>query len=132
MLKETVEVIDVTDTTIRVKFQKRPMCSCCKSTHICNVDNQESLVLPNPKNIAVKKGDSIEVGIEEGKNALVLFIIFLIPAVFFLLFLILTRNWSSLASFSVAILGLMLYYLIVKIIMKNKEKKFNFQILRKI
>ncbi|UCD15764.1 MAG: SoxR reducing system RseC family protein [Candidatus Omnitrophota bacterium] len=132
MFKETVDVVEVTPQKVRIKFQKRPMCSCCKSIHICNVDRKETLLIPNTKGIPLKKGDKIEVGIEEGRTFFAVVILFLIPAVFFLSFLILTRGENSILSFFIAIFAVILYYLCVRRLIKNKDKIFNLRILRKL
>jgi positive regulator of sigma E activity len=132
MFKEPVKVIDVVVNKVRIKFQKRGMCSSCKSLHICNVDKEETLLIDNDTNLSLKKDDIIEVGIEEKKTLLAAVFTFLVPGILFLLALIILKNIADILSFAIAVSFVVFYYFIVKIILKKKSKYFNLKIIRKL
>lgn len=130
MFKEVVDVVEVRDGKVKVKFTKKEMCSCCKLSAVCGM-TEEVLTLEN-KSLSLKTGDSIEVGIEEKKTLLAGAIIFLIPALLFVSTLVILEKYPAALSFPLAISVLCIYYIIVKLVLHKKAKNFNLRILRKL
>lgn len=131
MLKETVEVAEIKNSKVAVKFTRQGSCSSCQASHICNVDKQQTLLVDNP-GLNLNKGDKVEVGIEEKRNLLAILIALLIPAGLFVAALIVFKSRGEFMSFFLAMLVLFVYYFIVKVNLKNKGKYFKLQILRKL
>jgi len=130
MFKEIVNIIEVWDNKIKVKFTKKEMCSCCKLSDLCGM-GEETLILDSNQ-LSLETGDRVEIGIEEKRTLLASLIMFFIPSLFFLTSLVIFRRHGELLSFSIALLTLCLYYISVKLILRKKGKKFNLKILRKI
>ncbi len=130
MFRETVNVIEAWNNKVKVKFTKKEMCSCCKLSSVCGM-GEEVLVLDN-HDLSLGTGDNIEIGIEEKKTILASLIMFLMPALLFVSSLVFFKNYGEALSFSLAISVLCIYYVVAKLILKKKGKKFNLKILRKI
>jgi len=130
MFKEAVEVVEVSGDKARIKFTKKKMCSCCKFSYVCGKP-QEELTLDS-QGFSLKKGDRIEIGIDEKKSLLAGLITLFVPSVIFVLSLIAFRKAGELPSFFLAILLVCVYYVVVKLILKSKGKNFELKILRKI
>ena len=131
MFKEIVEITDITNDQVKVKFNKQKMCSCCRYLSICG-GGEEEVLIQNRQDLALTKGDKIEIGIEERKTVFAAFLLFLFPGLIFLLFLILFKGLHQFLSFFIAILAVFLYYLSMKGILRKKGKYFHLRILRKI
>ena len=131
MNKEVVDVIEVANNRVKVKFKKSKSCSCCNLFSFCHRGNEGIWINSEPE-IILDKGDRIEVGIEGKRTILASFIVFLAPAVIFISVPFIFREWSELRGFFLAIASLLIYYLIVKLVMRRRKKYFNLQILRKI
>ena len=114
-----------------MRFSKRTMCDCCRYSSVCG-KGQESIVLENEQQLPLNVGDEVEIGIEEKKTVLAALIMFLFPGIIFLAILLLLKSWSQVGSFFIAIFGICIYYLIVKIVLRKKAKYFNVKILRKL
>ena len=69
ILKEIVTVEDLGQNKVKVKFQKSKMCSCCRLSFLCGKQGEETIEIDNPE-IALTKGDKVEVGIERKKPLL--------------------------------------------------------------
>lgn len=130
MFKETAQVIDVQEGKVKIKFEKKSMCSCCRYTALCG-GADEFVTVENSLG-ALDKGDAVEVGIEEKKTVLASILTFLAPAIVFLFSLIVLRDISQLTSFFLAICAVMVYYLILKMVLRRKGSYFNIKILRKV
>ena len=130
MFKEIVSVVDTLNDKVKVKFIKKEMCSHCKLSDICGM-GKEVLTLEDNQ-LSLKAGDNIEIGIEEKKTLLASFIMFFIPALLFVSSLVFLKNYGEALSFSLAILILCIYYVVVKLILRKKGKEFNLKILRKL
>jgi len=130
MFKEVVEVTGVFENKAKIKFTKKKMCSCCRLSHVCSKAEEELAV--DSQGFSLKKGDHIEIGIDEKKSLLAAFITFLLPSIIFVLSLAGFRDKGELFSFFLAILLVCVYYVVVKFILKFKGKSFELKILRKI
>tara|TARA_Y100000031_G_C8061097_1_gene310658 strand:- start:79 stop:471 length:393 start_codon:yes stop_codon:yes gene_type:complete len=130
MIKEIVEVEEVFGDKVRIKFNKRQMCSCCRMYNLCG-RGENSLDIDDC-GFSLTKGDKIEIAIDERKTLLASGIIFLVPAVIFLGALIAFRDQCEFFSFFIGLGFLVMYYLGLKLILRKQGKKFNLKILRKI
>ena len=126
MLRETLDVVAVADDKLEVRFNKRNMCSCCQMYKLCG-RGQDSLIIDKP-NFLLKKGDKVQVVIDERKTVFANLIIFLVPAAIFLSVLILGRRINETSSFFLAIVAVLFYYVVVKLVLKTQGNKFNIQI----
>lgn len=131
MLKECVEVVGVKGREVKVRFDKKAMCSCCRYSFLCG-KGQEDISIENTQGLEIKVGDKIEVGIQEKRSMLAALILFLFPMIIFLICLIVFNNWHQVGAFFIAILSVCVYYLIIRNILKLKGRYFNLKILRKL
>lgn len=130
MFKEEVEVVDVAPTEVGIKFIKRVMCSCCRFSSLCA---KEGEVIHIPRgDFLVRKGDRIEIGIEEKKTVLASIIMFFIPVCVFVFSLFLFRVYGELLSFLLALTATSLYYLIIRGVLRKKGYYFQVRIIRKL
>ncbi len=129
MFKETVEVVQVLEGEVKIKFAKRQSCSSCKASHICGQD-KETLILDKGK-LDLQPGDKVEVEIDERKTILANLITLFIPAIIFIGGLIFFQGQGEILSFLLAISSVCIYYVIVKKILKAKGKHFKIKILGK-
>jgi len=130
MFKEIVDVIEVCDNKIKVRFTKKEMCSCCKLSDVCGMSKETLTLENNQLNLAVN--DRVEIGIEEKKTLIASLIMFFTPALIFVSSLVFFRSHGELFSFSIALLAICIYYVSVKLMLRKNGKKFNLKILRKI
>mgnify|MGYP001246713560 CR=1 FL=1 len=130
MLKEIVEVTQVLQDNVRVKFQKSSSCSCCKVSYICN-KGEETLLLDRD-GFSLEKGNKVEIAIDEKKTLLANIIIFFVPVVLFIAGLVFFKGRGELLSFFLALSAVCIYYVIVKFILKSQGKKFKIKILKKV
>lgn len=130
MLKEIVEVLEAFDNKVKVRFERKEACSGCSALFLCQ-PKEGSVIIDNP-GFPLRKGDRVEVGIEENKTLFASCIAFLVPTAIFVSSLILFRNKQEVVSFFLAIFFVVVYYLIVKVIVKNKGKYFHVRTLRKL
>lgn len=130
MLKEIVEITQVLQNKVRVKFQKSSSCSCCKVSYICN-KGEETLLL-DKDGLSLEKGDKVEIAIDEKKTLLANVIIFFIPGVIFIASLVFFKDKGELLSFFLALSVVCIYYVIIKLILKSQGKKFKIKILKKV
>jgi positive regulator of sigma E activity len=132
MFKEIVEVVEVLEDKVKVRFSKQKMCECCSYSSLCHQGRDEITIPCNNRKVVLKKGDRIEIGIEEKKTIIASFFLFLMPGIIFLSFLVIFRSQQEFISFLLAILAVFAYYLTVKVIMRRKGKYFNLRIIKKI
>jgi len=130
MIKEVVEVVGVLDKQVKIKFNRKAACGGCMVTHVCGKGEGE-MVIDNC-GFSLESGERVEIGIDEKMTLLSGLIMFLIPAILLILGLIIFKNRGEASSFFLALGMVCIYYIIVKIALKNKGKKFNVQILRKV
>ncbi|MFH1504352.1 MAG: SoxR reducing system RseC family protein [Candidatus Omnitrophota bacterium] len=130
MFKEIVEISDVFDNKVKISFTKKQMCSCCSLGHICGRGEEELVI--DDWGFSLKKGDKVEIEIDEKKGILANLILFFFPSIILIAGLILFQNKGELLSFVLALLVVCVYYLIVKLILKLKGKDFKLKIIRKI
>lgn len=123
MLKQTAEISEIIGNKIQIKFQRKGMCSGCKTPYLCDTETTETLLVDNPKNILLNKGDKVSVGTSEKKMITAAIILFLLPAVIFLCALILLKSRGEILSFILSFSFLVFYYLLVKI-MTGKQKQY--------
>jgi len=128
MLKEIGEVVKVEKDKIKVKFNKEKMCAGCAHSFLCKKDNE--VVVKNFENLPLKKGDKVEIAIEEKKFILINLLIFLVPIFIFLFILFIFKNLGEFKSFLFALMIMCGYFLILKLITKKKELFFNLKILK--
>jgi positive regulator of sigma E activity len=131
MITEIVEVVDTAKNKTIVRFSRKPMCANCKFSSACGKDADDLVNIENVS-IALKKGDRIEVGIEEKKSILVSCLMFLIPMIIFVVLLVIFKHLNELLSFTIAVSVLFCYYLVVRLIIKRMPKYFNLEVIRKI
>ncbi len=130
MLREIVEVVDVFLTDVAIKLIKKPMCSCCRYSSLC-IREKEFIRIPKG-NFSLQKGDRVEIGVEEKKTIIASIVMFLIPACIFILSLFLYRNRAELVNFFLAIGITLIYYLIVRLLLKKRGTYFHIKIIRKL
>jgi len=131
ILKEIVTVKDIEQNKVKVRFTKSKMCSCCRISFLCGKEGQDQVVIDNP-GLSLAKGDKIEVGIERKKPLLASVLLFFLPGVIFIVTLAIFRNTKEALSFLFAIAAVIIYFIVLKCIMKKKEAYFKIKILRKI
>lgn len=131
MIREVVEVKDISGSKISVQFKRQSMCGNCQGYQICNVDKSQTVILEN-NNLFLEKGDLIEVAIESRKTLLGIIFIFFIPTMLFLFSIWFLARLGPAISFFIALLVVILYYIVVKAILKNKTNYFNIKILGKV
>ncbi|MDD5069391.1 MAG: SoxR reducing system RseC family protein [Candidatus Omnitrophica bacterium] len=138
MFKETVLVTEVENSRITVEFKKKQMCDCCRYSSVCGVEDtqqnsrREKIVIFNKDNLAIHPGDRVEVAIDERRSIIANSLIFLLPALIFVLFLAAFNRLGIVFSFFLAVLVVFVYYSLVKIILKSKSSYFDLKILRKV
>ena len=86
----------------------------------------------NSQGFSLKPGDKIEIGIQEKKTILASLINFFIPALLFVASLIIFKDRGELNSFLGALVVLIVYFVVVKLILRKKGRYFNLTILQKI
>lgn len=130
MFKEVVEVKDVFKDKLEIKFTKKAACSCCRLVSVCG-QGKNSLTI-NRDGFSLVKGDRIEVAIDEKLTLLAAILSFLIPTVIFVASLVIFKARGELSSFLLALSLVCLYYIVLKVSLKTKEKRFNLKILKKL
>jgi len=130
MLKEVVEIEDIVGDKAKVKFEKKTACSCCRMTNVCGQGKNSLLI--DQGGFSLAKGDKVEVAIDEKMNLLASILTFFLPAAILVVSLYLLRAKGELVSFLLALSIVCLYYIILKILLKNGGKKFNLRILKKL
>jgi len=130
MFKETVEVEDVFKDKVKIKFTKKTACSCCRLISVCG-QGKNSLVIDSA-GLSLAKGDKVEVAIDEKFSLLASVLSFLLPAAIFVTSLVAFRARGELFSFLLALAVVCLYYIVLKVALKVKGKRFNLKILRKL
>ncbi|UCG35340.1 MAG: SoxR reducing system RseC family protein [Candidatus Omnitrophota bacterium] len=131
ILKEIVTIEDIEQNKVKVRFEKSKMCSCCRLSFLCGKQGQEQITIDNP-GLSLAKGDKIEVGIERKKPLLASVLLFFFPGVIFIATLVIFHNIKEILSFVLAITSVIIYFIILKCIMKKKEAYFKLKILRKV
>jgi len=130
MIKEVVEVIEVIEEKVKIEFDKKKMCLCCRFSFLCG-SNKESLLIDNC-GFSLKKGDRIKIAIN-GKSAfLASSISFLVPVIIFVACLIVFQGKGEINSFFLALGAVCFYYIIVKVFLMKQGKKFNLKIIEKL
>lgn len=130
MFKEIVEVVTKQGDKLKIKFEKTAMCSHCRFTSLCS--SQEIITIDDKPDLDLKAGDRIEVGIEESKTFWVSFAIFFIPAIIFIIAVVVFKNWGVIKSFSLGILFMVVYYIIVRIVLKKIHSHLKLKIISKV
>lgn len=130
MFKETVEVEQVIGDKVKVRFKKNEMCSCCSIQNICG-KGEDLLTIDNP-GVLLKKGDKIQLAIDNEKGFSASIITLLIPAVLFISSLIFFRDKGELFSFIISLGTVCVYYVIIKIALTKQKEKLNFRIIKKL
>jgi positive regulator of sigma E activity len=131
MLKEVVDVTQVQNNTITIKFTRKQACSKCPTSYICHKNKDQTMQIDR-QSFDLKPGDKIEIAIEEKKTILASLINFFIPALLFVLSLIIFKGRGELNSFLGALVVLAVYFVVVKLIVKKKGSYFNLTILQKV
>jgi positive regulator of sigma E activity len=131
MFKEVVEVVEKKDGKIKVRFEKKSLCSCCRFSFLCS-NPQEAVVIDDNSNFDLRAGDKIEISIEEKKQLLAGLILFFVPAIIFLVSLILARGFGETKAFFLGVASILIYYLLIKIIIKKVKPSLNFKIIGKL
>lgn len=131
MFKEAVRVVDVKGSEVKVRFEKKTMCSCCSMKYMCG-SSDDTMRVQNVYGYDIKRGDEVEIGIEEGKNALVSILTFAVPAVIFVCILFLFRTKNHIVAFCAGAAGIILYYVVIGIFFKKYGKKVCFKIMKKV
>jgi positive regulator of sigma E activity len=130
MFKRTVKVLEVYEHRAKVSFERSADCQHCLSKFFCKIGN-EAIVI-DTDGFDLKKGDKIEVGVEYKKNISSVVLIFIAPLLIFISALIALKGWGEAQSFFSAIILVSLYYLLLKFYLKNKDKDFRLQVIRKL
>jgi len=130
MHQEITEVSEVKGDLVKIRFTKQPMCSCCNFSTFCKCGEDELSVtnLPFP----VEPGDKVEVGVEERVSLVSSILLFGIPVIIFVLTVLLLKQQPAIHSFIAACCAIMVYYIIIKLGVRKKEKYFCLKILRKV
>lgn len=131
MFKQIVEVAEVQGSKVKVRCQRKAMCSCCSLRFACAPRKEFIVVDANP-GVSLNAGDTIEVGIEESKVFLGNVILFFVPSLIFVVLMILLRNLSVVQSVGIGIGALLVYYFLVKILLRYKKLWGDIRMLRKV
>ena len=131
MFKEVVEVIKVQGNLVTIKFTRKQACSKCPTSYICHRNKDQTMQI-NSQGLDLKPGDKIEIGIQERKSILASLLNFFFPALLFVLSLIIFKGRGELNSFLTALVVLVVYFIIVKLILRKIGRFFNLTILQKI
>jgi len=131
MFKEIVEIEEVKPSGVIVKFQRKSMCSCCSMRFVCASD-KDTLFAANPQGFAFKPGDKAELSLAESANIWSSILVFAVPAILFVIFLWVLRTRGELISFSVSLLVIGLYFVIMNKMMKITGKHFCYVITAKL
>ena len=131
MVRETAEVIEILPRGITIRFTKHGFCSSCAVSGICAA-RDNSMYIEQDGGRAFRKGDIIEVGIDEKKTSFASVIVFLIPLVIFVLSLFLLRNINEAINFFISLGIVLVYYLLVRLAIKKKGSYFHIKILKKL
>ncbi len=130
MFKEIVTVEEVLESKVRIRFEKKKSCSCCQINSVCG-QGQNTLLIDNPS-LSLNPKDKVEVAIDEKMTVLASLLTFLVPAVVFMASLIIFKPRGELTSFFLAIGLVCIYYIVLKLILRKKDKKFKLKILGKV
>ncbi|MCF7907649.1 MAG: SoxR reducing system RseC family protein [Candidatus Omnitrophica bacterium] len=130
MDKEVVRVEKVIGDKVRVQFERKVSCSCCRLESVCaqrkgNFDIER-------RGFSLKAGDKVEVAIDGNKGLLAVVLTFFFPAAVFMASVIIFQDKGELISFFIALVIVCLYYLILKLIVKRFKNKFELKILKKL
>lgn len=128
MVKETAEVIESLSRGITIRFIKHGECSSCAVSGICGVKDN-SMYIEKANGHTFKKGDIIEVEIDEKKTNLASIIVFFIPLVIFILSLFFLRNINEAINFFVSLGIVLVYYFFIRLVLKKKSSYFHIKIL---
>ncbi len=140
-LESTGIVTEVTDKTIIVQIQVNSACGSCVSKNICGmtessrkkitIDKENGGKLGEPiydRNIKV--GDSVIVGITKSTGIKSAVLAYFVPFVVFIVVLLVMLSVLSndLLAFGIAVLFLVVYYIILKLLNPKLNKKVKFYI----
>lgn len=131
MFKEIVEVVKVEPDNIWIKFKKTSSCSHCTASEVCGKTERE-IVIDNPKELNLKPGDKIEVGIEEKITFFITFLTFFIPTLIFIIALVIFKNKPAGVGFLWALVLMTFYYIFLRNFVASKRKEFSLRVLRKL
>ena len=128
MFKREAVVQDIKDGEVILSFSRDKACGCC-SNLFCGSSCRTVILVK--ESLSLKKGDRVEVGLESKASLCLSAIIFFIPAVLFILFILVFRSYGEFASFILALTAVLLYFFIVKITIIGRLKdKFSCKIIR--
>jgi len=130
MIKETAEVIEILPKGIAIRFTKYGSCSSCAVSGICGTKDN-SMYIEQDSSHTFRKGDIIEVEIDEKKTNFASVIVFFIPLVIFVLSLFLLRNINEAVNFLISLVIVLVYYFLVRLALKRKGSYFRIRILKK-
>lgn len=130
MLKESVEVIETHGMDIKVKFTKRPMCSCCNFNTFCK-SGEDTVAIANVP-FRLRVGDKVDVGVSEKISAAGSVLLFGMPIIIFVAVILFLKKQPEIFGFCAALSAIAFYYAIVRILVKKREKLFNLTVLRKL
>jgi len=131
MIRETAEVIESSAHGITIRFIKHGECSSCAVSGICGTKDN-SMYIKQVSSHTFKKGDIIEVGVDEKKTNFASIIVFFIPLVIFILSLFLLRNINEAVNFFVSLGIVSVYYLVMYLALRKKGSYFHIKILGKL
>ncbi len=131
MFKEVVDVTQVKDNCVTIKFTRKRVCQKCPTSYICHKNKDQTMQIDR-QGFDLKSGDKIEIAIEEKKSILASLINFFIPALLFVASLIIFKGRGELNSFLIALGVMAVYFIVVKLILKKKGHYFNLSIIQKV
>ncbi|MBU1113096.1 MAG: SoxR reducing system RseC family protein [Candidatus Omnitrophica bacterium] len=129
MPKEILKVTKVFEGKVSLKTDRLKMCSCCSLFHFCG--NRKDDFTVADQGISYKPGDKVEVEISEGKIVSAGLIIFLLPAMIFLVSLVGFRRFGELRSFLLALGVVSVYYITVKLSLRKWGKRWELKVIKK-
>lgn len=130
MLTRILEVEEILNGKVKVRFEKQAACACCRIFSFCGDKNDTLIIEAGP--LPLKRGDRLKAGVESRKILLAAVLAFLLPGVIFLIGLFSFRSWGELPSFLFALGGICVYYGVLKLGLKKFRQIFTLKILEKL
>ncbi len=131
-MRNVVSIISIENGTVKVGCSSGA-CTHCHSESFCH-NKDTSYAVNNPENIAVEKGDFVEVEIPEGKAIFTIFMSLLFPLVMFIpgyfVGKLLSNNEVVMAVTGFMAIGL--GFLISYLFFRKKKKEYSPYIVRKL
>lgn len=124
-MEEIAEVLEVLDKEIKISLRRTSACDACASVNLCRPGGQQSLTIPKPADLSLRRGDVIKVAITDRAFLGTVFFVYGLPTMDFIIAVglveALTKNplWALLVGLAVLAISLAFMILVDRIVKKK-------------